>query len=340
MLGVLVALLLVLVAGPAVGALGVSGNAKAEAVTYVMIRALAVPAVLLVRAAHGSYRGFQDTRTPFLVTLGVNGINLVLDPLLIFGADMGVAGAAWATVAAQWTGVAVFVLLARHGAARYGLEGARPVVSEVWAFLRIGRDLAIRTGSLLVALTAATAVAARVSEDAVAAHQILIQLFVFLALAMDALAIAAQAMVGRLLGSGDGADAREVSDRLLALGLGVGLVFAAVLWSIAAVIGSWFTGDGAVLAHFDSAYWLLIMIQPVGAFVFVWDGVFIGAGDFAFLAAAMASSSLVACGVLAIVLPMDWGLAGVWWGITVLLLARLITLAWRRVGTSSPLYPA
>ena len=337
--GVAVAGLLLLLAGPAMGALGASGAVKAEGVTYVMIRALAAPAVLLVRAAHGSYRGHQDTRTPFAVAIGISGLNLLLDPLLIFGAGMGVAGAAWATVIAQWMGALVFIGLLRRGQSDYGLDGARPVVAEVRAFLRIGRDLAIRTGSLLAAFTAATAVAARVSEDAVAAHQILSQLFIFLALAIDALAIAGQALVGRHRGSGDWDAVAEVADRLLVVGVIVGLALTGVLWALASVVGAWFTADPGVIRQFEAAYWLLVVIQPVAAAVFVWDGVFIGAGDFTFLAVAMAASALMAGIELVLVLPFDWGLPGVWWGIVVLLLARLVTLAWRRVATHSPLRP-
>ncbi len=338
--GVGVAVLLLLLAGPAMGALGASGAVKAEGVTYVMIRALAAPAVLLVRAAHGAYRGHQDTRTPFVVALGITGLNLILDPLLIFGAGMGVAGAAWATVIAQWLGAFVFVALLRRGRSTYGLDGARPVMTEVLAFLRIGRDLAIRTGSLLAAFTAATAVAARVSEDAVAAHQILSQLFIFLALAVDALAIAAQALVGKLRGSGEWSAVVEVADRLLVIGVFVGLALMGVLWAMASVIGSWFTGDPGVISEFETAYWLVAIIQPIAAVVFVWDGVFIGAGDFSFLAIAMAVSALMSGVVLALVLPFGWGLPGVWWGVVVLLLARLVTLAWRRAATRSPLRPA
>ena len=335
--GIAVAALLLLLAGPTVGALGASGLVKAEAVTYVMIRALAAPAVLMVRAAHGVYRGHQDTRTPLAVALGISGLNLVLDPLFIFGAGMGVAGAAWATVIAQWLGAIVFVGLLRKGKTAYGLDGAKPVVAEVRAFLRIGRALAIRTGSLLAVFTVATAVAARVSEDAVAAHQILSQLFIFLALTVDALAIAAQALVGKYRGSRDGAAALEVSDRLLVLGAVVGLILAGGLWLLAPVIGSWFTADPGVLVEFDQAFWLVVMIQPLGALVFVWDGVFIGLGDFTFLAGAMAASGLISGAVLILVIPLDWGLSGVWWGIVVLLWARLVTLAWRRLAAHSPL---
>ncbi len=335
--GIGVAVLLVILAGPAAGILGASAGARGEAVTYIMIRALAAPSVLLVRAAHGTYRGFQDTRTPFLVALGISGLNLVLDPVLIFGADLGVAGAAWATVIAQWVGAIVFVRLMWRRSARYGLTGARPDAAEVGGFLRIGRDLAIRSGALLATFTYATAVAARVSNDAVAAHQILFQLFVFLALGVDALAIAAQALVGLHLGAGDRRSALEVSDRLLVLGLLVGFGLAAVLALLAPVIGGWFTADPEVVSLFRQAYWLMVAIQPIAAVVFVWDGVFIGAGDFGFLALAMAASALVAAVFLTLVLPMGWGLPGVWWGVVVLLTGRLLTLAWRRVAAGSPL---
>jgi MATE family multidrug resistance protein len=275
-----------------------------------------------------------------MVAIGINGLNLVLDPVLIFGADMGVAGAAWATLIAQWMGAFAFIALLRRSDAGFGLDGARPVMAEVWAFLRIGRDLALRTGSLLAALTGATAVAARVSEDSVAAHQILSQLYIFLTLAVDALAIAAQAMIGTLRGARDWPVVVELSDRLVAIGLAVGLMLMGVLWLLASTIGSWFTADLGVISEFESSFWLLTIIQPIAALVFVWDGVFIGLGDFTFLAVAMASSALVAGVVLALVLPLGWGLAGVWWGIGVLLLVRLVSLAWRRVATRSPLNPA
>lgn len=332
-------LLLLVFAGPVTGLLGAGGAVQSEAVTYVMIRALAAPAVLLVRSAHGSYRGHQDTRTPFLVTLGMNGLNLVLDPILIFGADLGVAGAAWATVIAQWIGAIVFLVLAARGRDRYGLRGAKPVGAEVRAFLRIGRDLAIRSGSLLATFTLATAIATRVSDDAVAAHQILSQVFIFLALAVDALAIAAQALVGKSVGEEGPGRTLDLADRLLAVGVVVGFGLAGLLLVLQPVLGRIFTDDAAVLSQVDAAYWLLVLIQPIGAVVFVWDGVFIGAGDFAFLAAAMVVSSAVACGLLLLVLPLGWGLAGVWWGLVALLVARTVTLGWRRVAASSPLRP-
>jgi MATE family multidrug resistance protein len=338
--GLGVAIALLTVAGPLAGAMGASGGVRDQAVTYLMIRALAAPAVLLVRAANGVYRGHQDTRTPFVVTLGINGINLVLDPLLIFGAGMGVAGAAWATVIAQWVGAMVFVVLLARSGDRYGVAGARPVVAEVRTFLRIGRSLAIRSASLLTAFTLATAVATRVSDDAVAAHQILSQLFLFLALAVDALAIAAQALVGMHLGRGDVDTSLEVSDRLVAIGVAVGIALALLLLAVEPLLVGVFTDDPAVLAQASSAYWLLVVMQPIAAVVFVWDGVFIGAGDFVFLAGAMLVSSALACVILVLVLPQGWGLPGVWWALLGLMLARVVTLGWRRAAQRSPIHQA
>jgi MATE family multidrug resistance protein len=336
-IGAGVAVLVAFFAGPIAGVMGATGGVRDEAVTYIVIRAFAAPAVLVVRAAHGAYRGYQDTTTPFIATLGINGINLVLDPVLIFGFDMGIAGAAWATLIAQWVGAGVFLVLLWRGREQYGIAGARPVVGEVRNFLVVGRDLAIRSGALVATFTIATAVATRVSDDAVGAHQVLSQVFVFMALAIDALAIAAQALVGKSLGGGDRGELAAVADRLLVIGIAVGVGFSLLLIAVEPFLGGWFTTEPGVLAAIDEAYWLLVLIQPLGAMAFVWDGVFIGAADFAYLAGAMVVSSAATIGILALVLPLGWGLTGVWWALIVLMGVRIVTLGWRRWGARSPL---
>jgi putative MATE family efflux protein len=336
-LGTGVAIVLVMFGAPIVRAFGADAEAAALAATYIGIRALAAPAVLIVRAAHGTYRGFQDTRTPMVVALSINAVNLVLYPILIFAAGWGIAGAAWATVVAQWVGALWFVMLLWSRADRFGLRGSRPAPTEVRRFLRVGRDLAIRTAALLSTFTLATAVAARVSGTAIAAHQVLSQLFIFLALVLDALAIAAQALVGRHLGAGSRHTAREIADRLLGLGVVVGAGLTAVLAILSGWVPAWFTGDPEVRAAITASYWVLAGLQPLAAVVFVWDGVFAGVGDFAYLAGAMIVSALVGAAVLLSVLPLGLGLPGVWIGIVVFLCVRAVTLAWRMWGRSSPL---
>lgn len=218
-----------------------------------------------------------------------------------------------------------------------GWRGPVPLAGEVRRFLRVGRNLAVRTGALLLTFTLATATATRVSDVAVAAHQVLSQLFLLLALGLDALAIAAQALVARVLGSGDRIAAREVADRLLVLGVVVGVALALVLALIGPLVPGWFTADPATRNAIAGAYLILVLLQPLAAVVFVWDGVFIGAGDFGFLALAMVGASAVAVGLLALVLPLGWGLLGVWWSIAALLGARGLTLAWRRFAAAGPL---
>lgn len=338
--GLLVVLVLEVGVAPILSAMGAEGGLRDQASSYIRIRALAAPAVLTVRAAHGAFRGYQDTRTPLAVTLGINGVNLVLDPLLIFGLGWGVAGAAWATVAAQWVGAAWFLaLLLVWRKEDLGIAAGRVPFSEARPFLRAGRDIVIRTAALLSVFTLATAVAARISETAVAAHQVVFQVWVFLALGVDALAIAAQALIGRYLGAGEDDAVGVVADRLVVLGLGVGTLLAVMLAVLMPWLPAWFTDEPAVVSAIREIYGFLVVSMPLAAVVFVWDGVFLGAGDFGFLAVAMVLASLVGAAVMLAVLPCGWGLVGVWWGVTALMVARIVTLGWRRLSPAGPLHP-
>ena len=338
--GVLVAGALIALTEPILGVMGADGVLRSEAAAYIRIRALAAPAVLVVRACHGIFRGHQDTRTPLVVTLGINGINLVLDPLLIFAAGWGVAGAAWATLTAQWVGAVWFaVLLVYRRREELGLVLSSVALSEIRPFLTAGRDIVIRTVALLAVFAYATRVATRIghpSATAVAAHQVAFQVWIFLALVVDALAIAAQALIGRLRGAGDLEQARRVADRLVVMGFVVGLVLAGVLLLASPWLPGWFTPDPAVAAAIDGIYWFLLAGIPLSAVVFVWDGVFLGGGDFTYLAMAMVGAGAVGVAILALVVPMGWGLAGVWWAITAVMAVRLLTLAWRRADPSGP----
>jgi MATE family multidrug resistance protein len=338
--GIAVTALLLLATEPILSAMGAKGEVRRLAGTYLRIRAWAAPGLMAVRTGHGVYRGFQDTRTPLLVTLGINGVNLALDPILIFGAGMGIAGAAWATLIAQWLGAFVFLglVFGRHRQ-RLGIGRARPRFRDARMFFGVARDLMIRAGGLMAVFTLAGAIATRVGDAAIAAHQVVFTLWLFLALALDALAIAAQAMVGRHLGGGDLTTVRRVSDRLLVIGAVLGLGLALLLIVLRPWLAGWFSDDPVVIDAVGSIYWMLVLAQPLGAIVFVWDGVFLGAGDFAYLAVATLAASVLTFGALLAVPVLGWGLIGVWWGINGLLGLRLLTLAWRRWARSSPLRP-
>ena len=326
-LGTVTAALLIPAARDLMGVLGAGDDTLAGAVTYLRIRALALPAVLLVTAGHGVFRGFQDTRSPLVVTLALNLVNLVLDPILIFGLDAGLAGAAWATVIAQWTGAIWFVVLMGRRREALGLVWGLPARRDLGLLLGAGRALVVRTGSLLVVLTLATAIAARIGTNPVAAHQIMFQVWLFLSLALDALAIAGQAMIGKILAHSVD-EAAAIARRLLGLGLWAGTGLAVLLVVVAPWLPGWFTDDPAVIDALRSVYPFLVVMQPLNALVFVWDGIVIGAADFSYLAWSMVLAAAAAVAALLAVLPMGWGLAGAWWGIVVLMIGRALSLSW------------
>jgi len=317
-----------LLAVPIVTLMGAGPDLREPALSYLRIRALAGPAVLLVTAGHGAFRGYQDTRTPLLVTLGLNGINLVLDPLFIFGFGMGLEGAALATLIAQWVGALWFVdLLLRSRRRELGIQPRLPRLAEIRPFMRVGGELALRTLALIGTMTLATAVATRVGTVQVAAHQVGAQIWLLLAMTVDSLAVAAQALVAGYRGTGDAAMARRASNRLLGWGLLSGFVLGALFYLLAPVLPRLFTDEPAVLAAVAGIFPLIVAMQPLNAVVFVWDGVFMGAERFRFLAVQMAFAAGCAATVLLLVLPMGWGLTGVWWGIVALMAARAVTLA-------------
>jgi MATE family multidrug resistance protein len=313
-------LLMVMQAGP---------DMLAPAGEYLRIRALAAPAVLLVTVGHGAYRGMQDTRTPLLVTVGLNVINLIGDPLLIFVAGWGLRGAATATVIAQWTGAIWFLALLSKRRRELGIPAYVPRLSEFGQLATVGTELIARTASLLAVFTVATAVAARIGTATVAAHQIAAQVWLFLSLVLDSLAIAGQALVGRYLGAGEIGNARAASNRMLQWGFGLGAVLGAVFWLLGPVLPKAFTDDADIVAMVAGVMPFVAVLQPIGALVFVWDGIFMGAREFRFLMVSTLAAAVVAGSVLILTVTLEWGLTGVWWGITTLVLGRLALLALR-----------
>lgn len=311
-------------AGPILEIMGATGDLREPALTYLRIRAFAGPAVLLITAGHGIFRGWHDTRTPLVVTLGLNVVNLVLDPILIFGLGWGLAGAAIATVVAQWAGALAFVFLIlgpRREALGIRLVAPRP--ADLVPLLQVGGALLVRTLSLVATMTLATAVATRLGTLAVAAHQVATQLWLLLALVVDALAVAAQALVG----SAGGREARRVANRLLIWGAILGLGLAAAFGLARPWLPRIFTDDPDAIARVDTLLPFVIWMQPLNALVFVWDGIFMGAGEFRYLALQMLLSAAAAAAILLLVVPLGWGLAGVWWGIVALMGVRGVTLA-------------
>ncbi|MGZ4119832.1 MAG: MATE family efflux transporter [Actinomycetota bacterium] len=319
-------------ASPAVGLMGARGAVRPLALTYLRISALGAPAVLAALAGMGFVRGMQDTKTGFVVAGIANAVNLVLELVLIYGFGWGIAGSAWATVVAQWGAAAVFVAIVLR-AARAHEVSLRPDPAGLRRLAGIGWPLVVRTGTLLAALSGATAVAARFGTVPLAAHQIGFQIWSFLALTMDAIAIAAQAMVGRMLGEGKPDEARAASRRMLRWGVVVGGGLAVLLAGARVGLAPLFTNDPAVRALAERVLLVVAVMQPVNAAVFVLDGVLIGAGDVAFLAVAMGAASLTLFApAAAIVLDVHAGVLWLWAALGLLMLGRLAGVGSRFAG--------
>ncbi|MFJ2779094.1 MATE family efflux transporter [Kitasatospora sp. NPDC087315] len=308
--------------------LGASDTAAPHAVTYLRISALGIPAMLMVMAATGVLRGLQDTRTPLLVAVAGFAANLGLNIGLVYGAGLGVAGSAWGTVLAQTGMAAVYLVVVVRGARREQAS-LRPDATGIRACARAGGPLMVRTLSLRAVLMIATAVAARLGDDEVAAHQIAMTLFSFLAFALDAIAIAGQAIIGRYLGAEDVPGAKAATRRMVEWGVGSGLVLGLLLVAARPLYVPLFTPDPAVQAQLNTVLLLLALCQPVSGLVFVLDGVLMGAGDGPYLAWAMLATLAVFAPAALAVPALGAGLAGLWWAMNLFMLVRGVFLGRR-----------
>ena len=324
LVGVPPALVVAAGTGPVVGLVGGKGEIAAAARTYLLISCIGIPAVLVALVGHGYLRGVADTRTPLLIALAANVLNVVLEVVLVYGFDLGVAGSAWGTVVAQVGAAAWFVVLLRRrllaAAAPLALVGA-----EVRRLLLAGRHLFLRTASLLATMAIATAVAARVGPSTLGGHQIALQVHLFIALALDGLAIPGQVLVGTLLGADDRAEARATSNRLVQLGVVGGILVAVLLVVSAPVLPKLFTHDAAVVDRARVALTIAGLVQLPGAIAFVLDGVLIGASDFRYLQWSMVVGLLVFL-PFAVLVPAvpSLGIVGVWTGLLAWMVARAV----------------
>ncbi|MGW5734581.1 MULTISPECIES: MATE family efflux transporter [Streptomyces] len=304
---------------------GASDTAAPYAITYLRISSLGIPAMLVVLASTGVLRGLQDTKTPLYVAIGGFVANGVLNVALVYGAGLGIAGSAWGTVIAQCAMAAVYLFVVVRGARRHGAS-LRPDAAGIRACAQAGAPLLVRTLSLRAILMIATAVAARLGDADVAAHQIILSLWSLLAFALDAIAIAGQAIIGRYLGANDPQGARDVCRRMVQWGIASGVVLGVLVVLARPLFIPLFTGDSVVQ---DAALPALIMVaisQPICGIVYVLDGVLMGAGDGPYLAWAMLATLAVFAPVALLVPTLGGGLTAVWAAMTLMMAVRMVTL--------------
>jgi putative MATE family efflux protein len=311
-----------------VTAFGGSPAVSHQGVIYLRISLLGAPSMLAVLAGTGVLRGLQDTKTPLLVAVAANVVNVALNAILVLGLHWGIAGSAWGTAIAQTGAGAAYLLAVGRGARRAGV-GMRPDFNGIRSAASAGAALVLRTLALQAVLIIMTAVAARQSDAAIAAQQVSMRIWAVFVFALDAIAIAAQAITGRSLGAGDVAGARAATRRMTVWGAAYGVLFSAILLAIRPALPALFGVAPAVRGLLLAVLLVVIVQQPVAGVVFVLDGVLIGAGDQDYLAVAGLVTLAVFVAATVVVVSSGAGLVALWFAYTAWMLARFATLTLR-----------
>jgi putative MATE family efflux protein len=309
--------------------LGGHGHVLTAATTYLRISCVGLPFLLITLAGNGHLRGLADARTPFRITVVANLVNIVLEVALVYGLRLGIAGSAWGTATAQVSSAAMFAVAARRA---FAGSARRPDRSEIAELLRAGVVLFVRTAALGSALIASTAVAARLGANVLGGHQVTLQIWLLLALTLDALAVPAQVYVSQALGGGNLAEACAVGARVLRLGFVTGASVGLLLCALSPALPAIFTASDAVRRTATVGLLVCGLLQPLAAAAFVLDGLLLGAGDYAGLRRAMLLALLAFVPLAAVTLRVHaLGIAGVWLALTCWLAARagLLGVRWR-----------
>lgn len=313
LLGLALAAVGFLAADPLIGLLGAEGEVRAFAVDYFRWSMPGLVAMLLIFAGTGLLRGLQDTRTPLVVATAGFGLNIVLNLWLVYGLGLSVTGSAVGTSVAQWAMAGVYLFIVRRYALTNGVS-LFPSWRGIRSMTRVGSWLMLRTLSLRIAILATVLVVTAQGAVNLAAHQLAMTIFSFLAFALDALAIAAQALIGKELGASNAVKARLLTATMIRWGLGFGVVTGVLLALAAPWAGALFTPDPEVQSVLAVALWVLAAGQPIAGYVFVLDGVLIGAGDAKYLALAGVLNLAVYVPLLTAVAVLDAsGAAGLGW---------------------------
>jgi MATE family, multidrug efflux pump len=325
-IGVALAVALAALAGPVVSLIGVDGRTADYGETYLRIVAIGVPSFFLALSGQGFLRGRAELTAPLVVIVLANVLNVVLELVFVYVLGWGIEGSAWGTAIAQTCMGAAFVWLI---VSRAGRRNLAPVVALARKLLDVGKFIFVRTAALICAFLLAGAVVARFGDAELGAYQISFQLFLALALALDAIAIAGQIIVGRELGAGRPERAYDASVRMITLSVAAGALFTLGLLLLGNVLPRLFTSDPRVLAECAALWPIFALLQPVSGAVFALDGILIGASDGPYIAGSM----VVAFGVCAVLLGAasagDWGVRGVWAAIAALILVRAATMGLR-----------
>lgn len=328
-------------ATPLLRVIGADGELLIQARIYFRVSMYGAPAMLIMMAGVGYLRGLKDTVRPLWIAVGTAVLNLVLETVLIYGFDMKIGASAAATVVAQWVGALIYLIWIARAVRPHNVS-IIPDFKIIRRLLRVARELFIRNFALTGTFLVATSIAARISDVDVAAHQVAYQAWFTLAMAMDAMAIAAQALIGNLLGAGKAKEARKVGQRTIAWSVGIGIVSGGMLAAIHLPLAQVFSDDPSVVHLSGFLFLHVALMAPLSGVAFALDGILIGAGDQKFLAKVMAGVALLTIALMLATRFLDLGIGWLWATIwlfiglrSILLSLRFLRGRWQVVGSST-----
>lgn len=327
-LGVAAAGLLAVFGVPLLRLLGGEGAPLVAAERYLVISLAGLPFLLLSLAGAGGFTGRQDTKTPLLIAVAGAVANLVIELILVVGFDQGIGASALSTVLAQ-VGTGLVFAWRITTWARAEAVSLRPEPRALLGLVTAGRALILRAVALRGSFTLGTAVAARIGVAELAAHQVGLQIWSTLALALDAVAIAGQALTGRWLGAGDAERAKGAARRMIQLDVAVGVVAGVVIIATRGWIAALFSTDPEVIAATSFVLVWVAVSEPLNGYVFALDGVLIGAGDMAYLGRTMAAAAVAFAGLGYLLLRFDAGLGWLWAALSAFMAMRAVALGQR-----------
>ncbi len=297
--------------------------------SYFRIRIWAAPATLGLYAFTGWFLGMQNARFPLYITIGANFVNVALDVWFVNFTGLKSDGVAWGTVAAQYIGLLLAILLFMkkyRPYLSYYQRSALLEIKKIRIFFSLNGDIFIRTISLIFVFSFFTAKSAELGDDILAANTVLMQLWMIFSFGIDGFAFAAESLVGKTLGAGDGRSLRRVIRHIFYWGSGLGLLFMAVYALGAGPILRLFTNQDSLVTLCMSYMGWTIAAPFINSFCYIWDGIYIGA------TATRAMRNTMLFSTFAVFLPLFylgrhvWGNHGIWAAMLVFMAMRWLTM--------------
>ena len=308
-----------------------SGLLLDYSVSYYKIRIFGLPFTLYTFAVFGVFRGLQNTYYPMLIAINGAVVNIILDVVLVYGipnviSPLHLKGAAYASVLAQFlmATLATYFLLKKT---KISLRLSKTINTELPRFLNMIGHLIIRTLALNTALYFAARFATGYGNTYIAAYTIAINLWFFAAFAVDGYSSAGNILSGKLFGAKNYTLLLKLSNQLIKYALIVGVIMGGIGALLYKPIGITFTNDPEVLIQFYDIFWIVLLMQPICAVAFVFDGIFKGLGNMKDLRDVLVLATVVVfLPVLFILDYYGWKLHGVFTAYTAWMIARGIPL--------------